>query len=548
MDNGWQRVTERFAAIGACTAPIPDMLADEAAAYGEHDFIRFGDNAVSYAEFDTSVSRLASGLKSLGVGTGDRVAFLCDSRMEMAELLFAGWRIGAIGVPLNVFLRGKPLEHQLTDSGSETLVVDGEGMTTAMALLGRLPALRRVILLDDDPARTTFDGVATVHIDQLRSDEIRQFESRTITDPALIMYTSGTTGLPKGCVLSFRYLHHVGREWSAILEIARDDVFFSAAPLYHFGGVIPVMATLVSRCSIVIEPKFKASQFFARVAEVDATLTIGVGWLVVALLGQPESPADRDHRMWVMMASPVSEPDRERFEKRFGTELISEVFGQTECTLGAISTIDGARKPGSAGRAAPWHEVAILDDQDRQLAPGEVGEIAIRPRVPGATYDGYWGRPADTVAASSSYWHHTGDLGKLDKEGYLTFVDRKADRLRRRGENIASFEVESVIAAHDAVAEAAVHAVTMPGEVDDTLKACIVLLPGVTLEPSDIARYFAAELPYYACPRLVEVLDELPRNASGRVMKFELRQRPFGPNVWDLVDMQLTVGRDKRRG
>jgi crotonobetaine/carnitine-CoA ligase len=548
MNDGWKLLEQRFAALGDCKKAIPDMLSEAAAQHGDRDFVRFGDEITSYAAFDNAASQLATGLDAVGVKKGDRIAFLTDSRIEVLELLFAGWRIGAIGVPLNVFLRGKPLEHQLTDSGSDTLVVDGEGFSTALALVDRLPKLRRIVLLDEMPDHAATDGIEVMHIDDLRSEVVGEFEPRANTDPALIMYTSGTTGLPKGCVLAFRYLYHVGREWTAVLDINDEDVFFSVAPLYHFGGIIPVMATLVSRISINIEPSFKASQFIARAVEVGATLTIGVGWLVVALLAQPETPADRKHRLRVMMATPVSETDREKFEARFGIELLSEVFGQTECTLGALSTVGGSRKSGSAGRAAPWHELGILDENDCLLPPGEVGEIAIRPRVPGATFDGYWNRPADTAAASTTYWHHTGDIGTLDHDGYLTFVDRKSDRLRRRGENIASFEIESVVMAHDAIAEAAVHAVSIPGEVDDTLKACIVLAPGATLEPGEIAGYFATELPYYAIPRFVEVFEELPRNASGRVMKFELRKEPQGPNVWDLQELQLTVGRDKRRG
>jgi len=547
MDAGWDELVKRFESIGECTASAPDVLADRAENIPEQDFLVFEDDSASYRAFDIAVSRLATGLSRAGVAPGDRIAFQCESRMEMAELLFATWRVGAIGVPLNVYLKGKPLEHQLSDSACSTLIVDEDGYSHALGLCDRLPDLQRVVLLDGGTPTDQASDIETIRLDELYADDIAPFSSRAITDPALIMYTSGTTGLPKGCVVSFRYLHHVGREWDSILDVEAGDIFYSAAPFYHFGGIIPVMATLTGALTIAVEQQFTASRFFERVAEVGATHTIGVGWLVVALLNQPERESDFDNPLRVMMATPVSESDRERFESRFGVELLSEVYGQTEVTLGGVSVVGGARKPGTAGRAAPWHEVAILDELDRQVPFGEVGEISIRPRIPGAMYDGYWGRPGETLAASGSYWHHTGDLGRMDADGFITFVDRKSDRLRRRGENIASFEVESVITGHDAIAEAAVLAVSLPGEVDDTIKACVVLAPGASLEPKEIADFFATDLPYYAAPRIVEIVDHLPRNASGRVMKYHLKDRAPAGEVWDLQEMRLTVARDKRR-
>jgi crotonobetaine/carnitine-CoA ligase len=547
MDAGWAGLAKRFESIGECTAAAPDVLTERAQIVPGQNFLVFDHHAASYRAFDLMVSRFASGLSRAGVAPGDRVAFQCESRMEMAELLFATWRAGAIGVPLNVYLKGKSLEHQLLDSAASTLIVDQDGYKHALSLCDRLPDLQRIVLLDEVTATRQESGIDTIGVDELCVDDLVPFSPRAVTDPALIMYTSGTTGLPKGCVVSFRYLHHVGREWDAILDVQAGDVFYSAAPFYHFGGVIPVMATLTGAATIAVEEKFTASRFFERVAEVGATHTIGVGWLVVALLNQPERATDALNPLRVMMATPVSESDRERFESRFGVELLSEVYGQTEVTLAGVSVLGGTRKPGTAGRAAPWHEVAILDELDQQLPPGDVGEISIRPRIPGAMYDGYWGCPSESVAASGMSWHHTGDLGRLDTDGFITFVDRKSDRLRRRGENIASFEVESVITAHHAIAEAAVFAVPSPGEVDDTIKACIVLAPGASLEPKEIADFFATDLPYYAAPRFVEIVEALPRNASGRVMKYQLKESAPVGEVWDLHDMQLTVPHSRRR-
>jgi crotonobetaine/carnitine-CoA ligase len=539
----------RFAAVASQSATVSETLRLQANDRPDVPFLHIGEGAWTFAEFDARVSVVATALARRGVEPGDRVAYFCDTRPEYAELLFAAWRIGAVAVPLNVYLKGRTLEHQLVDSGSTTLVVDHAGLEVVKALGASLSQVRRLILLDDPVAAAdALGGVEVVEFSSLEVDRADVFAARPLTDPAMIMYTSGTTGLPKGCVLSQRYCHHVGRMMVAIFALRDDDVVYSVNPLYHFGGILPLMMALVQGIPFFGDPRFSASAFLSRAAEVGATTCMSsVGWLVPVLLAQPERPVDRAHRIRRIMVAPVSEADRAAFEERFGIRLLTECFGQTECTLVAVSAPEEPGRPGSAGRATPWVELAIVDAEDQRVPVGEVGEIVIRPKIPGVMYDGYWNRPDATVEASTGLWHHTGDLGTLDEDGFLRFVDRKSDSMRRRGENIASFELEQIILSHHAVQEVAIHAVPLKDLDDDAIKACVVPVAGATLTPEDLAAFFARELPYFAVPRFVEVFDELPRNASGRVMKHELRGRPSTEQVWDLEALGLTVDRASRR-
>ena len=387
----------RFEAIPECPGGVAEVLGLQARATPDRLHLRVGARSLTFAELDGVVAARAAALRRAGVQRGDRVAYLCDAGFEVVQLLYASWRLGAINVPLNIFLRGKPLEYQLRDSASETVIMDRAGLDTIRPLLRDLPDVKRIVLIEPEPEPYDLGDVELLRFDDLVGKLDPGLESVTPSDPAAIMYTSGTTGMPKGCVLSHHYFHHVGREWTAVMELSADDVFLSASPLYHFGGLIPLMAALVSGIPLVIEPVFSASRFLPRGNEVGATVSAGVGFLGVGLLEQPEGPADRQHSIRTMMLAPVSETDRDRFRERFGIRLITDVFGQTECTLMACSVVGGRRKPGGAGRPSPWLELAVIDTDGWPVPPGETGEIVVRPKRPGVMYDGYWNKPEVTL-------------------------------------------------------------------------------------------------------------------------------------------------------
>jgi carnitine-CoA ligase len=244
---------------------------------------------------------------------------------------------------------------------------------------------------------------------------------------------------------------------------------------------------------------------------------------------------------------PFGVEDQRRFHERFGARVLSQLYGQTECGAIAYSALSDERDPASVGVPAPYFEVRVVDDDDGEVPAGAVGEIVVRPKVPNAMYLGYWDRPEATLESWRNLWHHTGDYGRLAEDGTLTFVDRKKDALRRRGENVSSVELERAIAAHPDVAEAAVHAV--PSDLtEDDIKVCLVLEPGRTAEPAALFAFFKASLPYFAIPRYVEVLPELPKTATLRVQKHLLRERGVTAETWDLEAAGFRVAPEERRG
>src|SRR5581483_7402517 len=461
---------------------VIEVLAQRAADQPGKRLVSCGGRHRTYGEMTAVADSGAAALAALGVAPGDRVALLSANRIELVELFFACARLGAVQVPLNTFLKGEFLRYQVADCGAETVVVDGPGLAALAPLLDRLPALRRIVTLDGDGDGDGGGGlpVPTVAYAALAGDPAAgaALSVPRPDDLASIVYTSGTTGLPKGCLITQGYYVHIGDAWRGACDLSPDDVVFTAFPLFHLSGqALALMACLTGGLSLFIEPAFSASAFMPRAREVGATVTMGVGAMALAVLATPPSPADRDHRIRYSMWIPLPPALQLRMEERFGAPVNAEGYGQTECAPVTFSRLAGRRRRETAGLPAPWLDVRIVDDDDVEVPRGEIGEIVVRPLEPDSMFSGYWGRPEETLETFRNLWHHTGDYGRMDDEGFVSFVDRKNDALRRRGENVSSMELEQAIATHPKVAEVAVHAVPSAATEDDT-KACLVLAQG----------------------------------------------------------------------
>ncbi|MER7274734.1 AMP-binding protein [Dactylosporangium sp. NPDC000244] len=486
--------------------------------------------------------RLAAGLHRLGVRRGDRVASMMPNRDEAVELFFACAALGAIQVPLNVYLKGEFLRYQLGDADPKVVVADGAALPLLADLLGAPERAGATLVAIDEPA------AGALAFQDLFADPVRAWPDPAPDDLVCVLYTSGTTGMPKGCMINNGYLMHMPKAHMMHGWFTAGDTSLCPLPLYHGFAISALMDAVVAGCRVAFDPVYSASTLISRAREIGATQFFGVGAMAAALLATQEQPGDTDHGIERAIFIPLAPPVRRRLRERFGIQAIGEGYGQTEvlpATMGdGRSAGDGDRT--SAGRALPWLDVRVVDDADRVLPQGATGEVVVRPMEPYSMYAGYWRKEQATLEAWKNLWHHTGDLGFFDTDGALYFVDRKKDALRRRGENVSSVELELAILKHPAIAEVAVHAVPA-GVREDEIKACVVLNAGAELGPAELFEYLRQHLPYYAVPRYVEFLGELPKNAVARVLKHRLRDDWNSPQTVDFQALGLVIERSARR-
>jgi len=393
-------------------------------------------------------------------------------------------------------------------------------------------------VIDAVPTISWADAVAGASDAPIDTSQVRP------GDLACFIYTAGTTGPSKGCMLPQNYIVSLAEQVERAWERRRDDIVLTPLPLFHFNAIsIAVVGTLVAGGSAVIERKFSVSNFWPEVKRTGATMVSMLGSLAILIANAEDHPDQRGHKLRLCAAAPMPPDTDAAWGQRFGCKTFSAGYGLTEASL--ISMLDAGEpnKPGAAGKPNLHDfDVRIVDDDDVPAATGEAGEIVCRPNGPNLMFAGYWNRPDATVEATRNLWFHTGDLGRVDDDGYLFFVDRKKDALRRRGENISSFEMEKTLYGHRALRDVAVHAV--PSELgEDDVKITVVLQDDAQLTEEELCRWMAERVPYFAIPRYVEFRDDLPRNPVGRVLKYQLREEGVTPTTWDREAAGVTFER-----
>jgi crotonobetaine/carnitine-CoA ligase len=523
---------------------LGDWLRAEAALDPMRDFVQCGGPWMTLRELDERSDRVGAALQHLGVSKGDRVAVNLPNRTEYIELIYAIAKIGAIQVPLNTYLRGDFLRHQLAQTSPLVYIGDAAALQMLLPVLQDIELIQHLVLVGEST-----DGlpVALPYADLVESPQTLAPVEIVAEDVCAVIYTSGTTGPSKGCTITHGYYCNLVNVFIDYGWYETGDVVFGANPLFHFSGQTwLVAAALAVRGSVVVEPAFSATTYMARIRETGATAAMGMGAMGPMLLAQPPSPEDKNHRLRHITFMPGTAAFVAQFAERFGIEPFAEVFGQSECWPALLGDPRGPRKPGSMGKLTPGLQVKLVDDEDREVAPGEPGEIVIRGDEPYRLFSGYWNDAEATVRTFRNLWHHTGDSARVDDEGYFWFVDRKKDSLRRRGENVSSLELEAALMKHQAFAAVAVHAVPSPMGEDD-IKVCIVLKPEITVTAAELFDFFKANLPYYAVPGYAEFIDALPANVNGRVQKFKLRERGITPQTIDFEALGLVISRADRR-
>jgi carnitine-CoA ligase len=514
-------------------------------------FVRCGAQWTTFADMADRANHVAAGMTELDVAPGDRVAVLLPNRQEFLDVFFGCSRFGAVVVPLNIYLKGEFLRHQLAHSGATVLVTDAAGITAAAPVLSDT-AVRHIVAVDGDCGTphadcTTGEGVDVVGFHTLLGAAGRRPEP--VTDeshPAAILYTSGTTGPAKGCVVSHGYLARIATVVVEQQLVVASDRVYTSLPLFHMAALARLMNALAAPASVVYEAQFSASRYLEGARSEGATVLFGVGPMAVALLAQSPREDDAQNGFRLATFTPMTAEAKQQFEQRFATPVVCESFGQTECAQITATSPNGPSRSGTMGRALPHLEVRLHDEHDQPVAAGEVGEIVVRPRLPHSMFSGYWNDPAGTTSAWRNLWHHTGDLARVDTDGFFTYVDRKKDALRRRGENVSSQELESAIRTHPAVKDAAV--VAEPSALgDDDIHAYLVCHNGQRVEPAEFFDFLRGAVPYFAVPRYVTVIDQMPVTATGKIIKHTLRTRGAGPHTWDFDQLGLVVARHERR-
>jgi long-chain acyl-CoA synthetase len=501
---------------------LSDVIATGAERHPERAAILFKDGALSYGTLAANVHRLARGLAAHGVGRGDRIAVLLGNCPEVTQTYYATAALGGVIVPANPLLKPPELAYIWGDA-------DVKAVVTAAALVpGAQEALRSLtgprLLVSVGAREETPPGVATLAevVAGQRSDALPA-SGVSENDPAACLYTSGTTGRPKGALLSHRNLIANARQVGEALRITLDDNLLCALPLFHsFGATVCQNAALLAGARFTIAEAFHPLRVLETIEQQRPTIFPGVPAMYGALLQIPgeRRPDLSSLRACFSGGAPMPVALMRAFEERFGAPIL-EGDGPTECgPATSVNPLGGVRKPGSIGLPLPGVEMKIVDEQDGEVAEEVIGEIVVRGEN---VMLGYHNQPEATREAMRGGWYHTGDLGKRDADGYFYIVDRKKDMLIVGGINVYPREVEEVLYTHPAVADVAVLGQPDPlrGEVP---LAAVALKAGANATAQELIRYCRERLANFKVPRKVVFRESLPRSSTGKVLKRLLRK------------------------
>lgn len=486
--------------------------------------------ALTFGQAQTYSLRAAGFLARHGVARDERVGVFLFNGCDFAIAWLGLGQLAATAVFLNTDLRGAFLRHQINDSEIRDLIVDAALLPAITELAPELPRLRHLIVVGGNAKdRAAPDGwTRSAWPDWAREPDWSASTPPAPEDIACIMYTSGTSGPSKGVLMPHAHCALYGIGAIESMGLGPGDRYYVCLPMYHANALfMQIGATLLAGIPAFVRRRFSASQWLADVREHGSTATNMLGAVSAFVVNQPPTGQDRDHALRVTLNAPDIAAHDAIFRERFGIRDVLPGYGMTECNIPAWGRI-GDPAPGTAGWILKeYFDVQIFDPEtDEALPPGQVGEIVVRPRAPFGFMAGYFNQPQKTVESWRNLWFHTGDLGTLSADGLLRFVDRVKDMIRRRAENISPAEIEQVVAVLPGVAEVAAYAVhsEIAGGEDEIMLA-VVPRPGATLDPADIVRRARTQLPRFARPRYIKLMDELPKTGNGKVRRVLLREQ-----------------------
>jgi crotonobetaine/carnitine-CoA ligase len=513
---------------------IGKLVREKALGQKDRVFLRFKDEAVTYQQLDEISNRFAHGFKALGITKNDKIAIMMKNHPDFLYTWFGSAKLGAVEVPINTAYKGDLLRHIINNSDSRILVMDGDLLERLTSIKEDLTKLEQIIchgeIVQEVSRSLPVPVSALERFFEYPSDPLEVDVGPK--DPIAIIYTSGTTGVSKGAVCPHSFFLHQARLVAELRDLGSQDILYTFLPLFHLNAqVFTVLTALLNDAQVVLSDRFSASAFWDEIRKCGATQFNYLGAVMTILAKQEPKENDRDNPVRIAFGAACPPDVMEQVEERFGLVCL-EGFGMTEIGIVVHEDIH-ARRIGSCGRVlGECYQVRLVDDDDTEVGVGEVGEIVVRPKKPYIMMTEYYKMPDKTLETYRNLWFHTGDYARKDEDGYFYFVDRKKDAIRRRGENISSFEVEKVINTHPKILECAVLAV--PSELgEDEVKVNVVLRKDQTLTPEKLIEFCDERMAHFAVPRYVEYVTELPKTPTNRIEKYRLRELGITENTWD---------------
>jgi carnitine-CoA ligase len=512
---------------------IPALLSEAALARGDELFFTHVGGAVTFGEFEGWSNRIANALHAAGIEAGTRVATVMNSSAEYYALWFALAKLGAVEVAVNPALRGEFLRHQFAVGDATAVIVDADYFDDVVSVAAKLAAIATIVVrgLVDGGAVGVRPAPQDLAELVAAASDVAAFEPPAPENLGGVLFTSGTTGPSKAVALSHHFLVAYGLMYAEVNRLAADDVLINFQPVFHMTGKFVPVATLASGGRMHLMERFSVSRFWDDVRAHGVTNMVAVGGVCTMLLSRPERSDDLENPLRTCYAVPAPPDVHDAFQRRFDC-TVTTIYGSTEAGLPIVHHPGDTYVPGASGRASPYFEVRCVDEHDRELPPNMSGELVVRSRLPYLMCDGYYGQPDKTVAAWRNLWFHTGDRGRFDEHGNFFLEDRLTDSLRRKGENISSYELETQIRQHPSVEEVA--AVAAPSDLaEDEIRLVVKALTGHTLTPDTLFEYCIQALPYFMVPRYIEIVHDFPRTPTAKIEKYKLRAMGLTADAWD---------------
>ena len=520
-------------------------LRERAEAHPDREYLRYGDGAwVTYGDMNARANRIANALISRGVAPGESVSVMLPNCEQFLEVWYGILKAGAVMSSINTAYKGDFLTWTINLVEARALFIAESFLDRLDFIKDELPLLQRVVVVPvgerqgPDPAVAWEPLAAFMDAPDAEPDIAYSW-----TDDARIMFTSGTTGRSKGVIkqnaadyFSARgSLEYMRTRRGRALDELHDETWFSCLPLFHSNAqVLTAYPALLAGARVAFVERFSGTRFWQQAIDMGATMFNGIGAMLYFLWNQPPSELDRAHSVHSVLAAPAPRDIYFEFEERFGVQL-TEGYGLTE--TGVCTVMDPTRpvRLGSCGTASPGYEVTIVEPgTDRPVPPETPGEIVVDMKVPNIVMRAYYGMPEKTAEDFRNLKLHTGDLGRMDADGYVYFMDRVKDYIRRRGENVSSMEVERQIAAHPGVRECSVIGVKADEGASSEDEIMVVLVPeDAAPDPAELTAWMAERMPYFMVPRYIRVMQALPKTPTERVRKTELRDEGITPDTWD---------------